>query len=529
MLNTNKFILGILTVLLAISFASAVQFNVGNVSSSIEQGSSKSFSFLINNSGQDNVSSSLIVRGNTTGLTISGLPSALNISNGSTSTVSFSISAASNTAFDFIRNFNLEYNGSSLPVYINVTQSNENKIIAELCGNDYTSSNISIGDVDDGNNFDDDWRIADNIELTISDIKNNADDDYKFDVSVYFYKGAVDSSSDVAVDTDELELDNLKINEGKREDAVFNFKVDGKADGNYDLWVKVDNKETGCYAKKIKSSVSIDQESGEYPIITDVTRLSSESLSCGDSVDLEVEVTNIGDKDSDLAKVVLVNKELGLNMYKEINGLDYGDSEVVLFSFIVPANAVQKVHLLDLYTEFDYDDNKDVYDETSDSDYDYTYKLNLVGSNCIDPTRPTLTAKLDNDAIAGKPMNITVSIKNNGASSMAVMLSAQDYDSWSKLESINPSTLLIAKGETKNIVLTLVPTKDGAQAFKVNLLYDGKTLSQDIAVSVSSKKGFLSSVFTQANSTTYLIVGIIILVVLIAIVLVVKLILSRRA
>jgi hypothetical protein len=112
---------------------------------------------------------------------------------------------------------------------------------------------------------------------------------------------------------------------------------------------------------------------------------------------------------------------------------------------------------------------------------------------------------------------------------MAVMLSAQDYDSWSKLESINPSTLLIAKGETKNIVLTLVPTKDGAQAFKVNLLYDGKTLSQDIAVSVSSKKGFLSSVFTQANSTTYLIVGIIILVVLIAIVLVVKLILSRRA
>lgn len=398
-----------------------------------------------------------------------------------------------------------------------------------ICSGDYSNTNITFEDVDDEEKGNEDawaWRPLDEIELTVNNIENKVDKDVKFDISLLFYKDDVKvSDSKIADDEDSLTIDNLKINGEDSEDASFTFKVSGDVkEGNYDAYVKVKGS-TGCYVRKISEQITVEQDSNNV-IVNDVE--GPVSSGCGESVDLSVDVSNIGSEDEDQVKVLLYNRDLGLSLYKEIENLDSGDSATVLFSFVVPQNAQEKLHRLVFSTEFEYDDDDEEYDSESDSEDDYTYSLNLLG-NCVDPTKPTVTAKLNSTAVVGEDLVVEVTLKNNGNTSISAIIAPEEYDSWAEFVKVDPATVSVGRLESKKVYITFTPTEAGQQTFNLNVIYNGKSIDQPVTLTVDKNTSFIDTMYEQLGKTgTYLVIAITLLVVLILLVLVVRLILSRN-
>ncbi len=528
MVKQSSFMLAFFVIaLLAISFASANLeiINTSSIQQTVTQGQTAEFKFKVNNTDP---SESLFVSFSniTTGDVKVSIPISQLISN-----LSGELSVKVDTTY-----WTTEGNGYQIKLtasnessisdditfYLTVTESIEKTI----CGLKYAPNNISFDDIEDneaGNDNEWEWMPSNKISLTINNIENKVDDDEKFDISLLFYKGTTKiSGSKIASNDDNLKIDNLKIKGEDDENANFEFNVASDAkEEDYDMYVKVEGK-YGCYVEKLGEQVSISTEDGDYSIVSDV--IGPVSTSCGENVDLTVTVLNIGDDDAERVKVILYNKELGVNMFKEIDNLDKGDEAITSFSFTVPQNAVEKNYKFSLYTQFDYDDRKDNYGEYSDNEYDYIYVLSLSG-NCIDPTKPLITAKLDSSAMVGEDLVISVTFKNNGNTSVSAIIAPEDFESWAGLVSVEPATITVGRAESKTVYITFKPTKEGTQTFNLNAIYNGKSMDQPVTLSIEANPSLMNSLKEQLGSTgAYLALGIAILIALIVLVIIIKLV-----
>lgn len=529
MVKQSSFMLAFFAIaLLAISFASAnlVLTNTSATSVNVEQGNSVSVTFNVRNTNDIPVLVSF-TNSTASGIT-SSIPATITVANNTTSnslTVTFYTSLTTTSVGE--RSITLtaagnDSNSSTLSFNVNVTKS----ILYEICGAKYAPQNISFGDVEDNEAENDnewEWMPSNKISITVNDVENKVDDDEKFDIYLLFYQGTTRvSGSKIASDDDNLDNKDLKIDAEDEENAEFEFDVANDADSeNYDMYVKVDGK-YGCYVEKI-TSVSIDTEDGDYSIVSNVNGPTSSS--CAETVDLTATVSNIGDEDAERVKVILYNKELGINLFKEIDNLDQGDESIASFSFVVPQNAVEKSYKLLLYTEFSYDEDDNEYGEESDSEYDYTYTLGLSG-NCADPTKPTVTAKLNSTAVVGEELVVAVTFKNNANTSVSAILAPEDFESWAELVSVTPSTITVGRAEAKTVYMTFKPSKEGAQTFNLNAIYNGKSMDLPVTLAIEANTGLMSYLKEQLGSTgAYLALGIAVLIALILLVLVIKLIL----
>jgi hypothetical protein len=529
MVNQSRFMLAFFAIaLLAISFASAdlILTNTSATTATVEQGNSISFNLKINNTDALETITGLILvnSGDFIPISFTKTDAVNNTTKDTSFTVNTNLSTTPGVYTLAIKVSNGTNSSNSLSYQVNVTKS----ILAEICGAKYAPQNITFGEIEDdedGNDNEWEWMPSDKISITINNIENRVDDDEKFDISLLFYKGNTKvSGSKIASDDDDLKIDDLKIDGDDEEDATFKFTVASDADEeNYDMYVKVEGK-YGCYVEKLNDQISIDTEDGDYSIVSNVNGPTSSG--CGETVDLAVTVSNIGDDDADRVKVILYNKDLGVNMFKEIEDLDRGDEAVAYFSFVVPQNAVERNYKFSLYTEFDYDDDDDSYDEESDSEYDYSYTLSLSG-NCVDPTKPTLTAKLNSSAIVGENLVVAVTFKNNGNTSVSAILAPEEYESWAELVSIEPATISVGRAESKTVLMTFKPAKAGQQTFNINAIYSGKSIDQPVTVSIEANPGVINYLKEQLGKTgAYLLIGIIVLVALIVLILIIKLIVT---
>lgn len=531
MVNQSRFVLAFFVIaLLAVSLASANLeiLNTSNIHQTITQGQAAEFKFKVNNT---NPSDSLYVSFSnvTTGDIKVSIPIAQVINNlsGELSVkvdTSYWTTVGSGYAIKLIAS-----NGSSLSdditFYLTVIESVEHMI----CGAKYAPENISLGEIEDnedGNENEWEWMPSDKISITVNNIDNKVDDDDKFDISLLFYNGNTKvSGSKIASDDDNLKIDNLKIDGLDDDDATFEFSVASDADEeDYDMYAKVEGK-YGCYVEKLNDKISIDTEDGDYSIVSNVN--GPVSSNCGETIDLAVTVSNIGDDDADQVKVILYNKELGINTFKEIENLDKGDEAMAYFSFTAPQNAVERSYKFSLYTEFDYDEDDNEYGEYSDDEYDYTYTLSLSG-NCVDPTKPLITAKLDSTAVVGEDLVVAVTFKNNGNTSVSAIVAPEDYESWAELLS-EPETITVGRAESKTVYITFKPTEAGQNTFNINAIYNGKSIDQPVTLTVSENTSLLNKMYSQFGKTgTYLLLGIAVLIILILLVLLIKVIFSRK-
>jgi uncharacterized membrane protein len=257
-------------------------------------------------------------------------------------------------------------------------------------------------------------------------------------------------------------------------------------------------------------------------------------------VQVSAEVFNIGDEDyEDQVRVTLFNKELGINLEQTIRqDFDQGDSDTVDFEFEIPANAVKRTYILEFRTYYDYDTDDENYNLISDKKF--TQPLTIEG-NCevaIPASSIKITAKLSSDtpdAIAGEQVIIIAKLENTGESTDLYTISVSGNTAWSSLSQIDPESVIISAGESKEVEITLVldTAAEGDKEFTIKATKDGKTTEQKVALSITKKStsGITGSAITdhiKANGFIYIIV-LINLILIIAIILVIRRMLSPKS
>ncbi len=543
MMNQNKFMIGIFALLLVVSFASANLLVSSNpIILNATSSSTNSTTFIITNNDS----------ANWTGLTITSLIGGLSVSPGYSVTLSnntsqtITLTAAGFTS-NTSANLNITYNNGSsqsqlVPVNIKIIST---AAATNFCDFGNVGSNLSITDFNINNNGEGDdteWNLLDDLEIEV-EVSNNGDNKISdVQVEIAIFSGNTDVTDDFDIEDTKMDLGSIKDDDEEVATFVINKIPADMEEGDYTVKVKTYVKgDENVQCKQDSESIQVTNPFGEGVIVFSGALDNLVEASAGQSVEeVSFDAINLGSSKEDEVLVTIYNKELGIDQTYHLSDLKSGDSEAVYFPLIeIPSNAVSKTYNIQVETYFDYDDgdvtetssyDQNSYDDLEEDYNTFSFSIKVAGANPSDVTKPTLAARLTSDSQVGKEMTVEVSVKNNAPSQISTIITANNYDSWAELSSINSSVLTLATAETKTATLTFVPNKAGQQTFELTLVYNGKTMTQPVTVTVAEKSSALSSIFgsSSKNMSTYLITGIIILVVLIVVVLVLKAILSKK-
>lgn len=390
--------------------------------------------------------------------------------------------------------------------------------------------------IDNFDGDDDEWAPLDEIEIEV-ELENDGDEEIE-DVTVELF--IFDENEDVTdeFDFDDEEIDFGDIDEDDEETDFFKINEvpadEDLPEGSYTLYIK-------AYAEDAESNQCIITEEpfdikklDDQAIIAHNFLDSGVEANAGDTVEATATIVNVGEEDEERVLVRFFNRELGIDQVELIRNLDVGDKEDLTLDFEIPSNAEEKTYNIDIVTYYDYDDGDVLdtlsYDENSfdDLDEDFFIPLKVLEST---PQTPQITANLISDAKVGNDLVVQVSITNRGSSPNTVV-SVEGVESWGELVDIAPVILQIPEGETKQSTITINPTKEGTQSFDIVVSYDGEETTQPVSVTISEPEasGLLTGAFAGVGTAVLaLIVGIGVLLILIIIVLAVKLARTPRA
>ncbi len=419
---------------------------------------------------------------------------------------------------------------------------------------------VKIKNKGDGTDSDDNkWFPLDIIKVEVElENDNNYDiDDIIFELGL-FKKGSdtniIDEMFWISEDDEEFEAGDIEES-GESDDELehtFEFRINPEEveDGKYYLKIKAyedGNEEVVCidHSADLSDSdfgdseyyaeidIELEDENDGRAVVVDVYELDLPiEAPCDAEVTLDVDVWNIGDTDQEQVKINLYNEELNIDEdYVIRDDLDQGEEDKIEFSFIIPKDAEEKQYTLEFRTYYDYDDKKDRYKEASET---FDAYLKVKGNCVIELPEPQITAELDSEtpeAIAGKQVIIKATIKNTGEEATTYLISIFGHSSWSSLSAIDPQTLTLDAGESKDVSIYLDVDDDaeGDKEFTIKATYGEQITEQRIELSVGkgvSLTGAAVGEHIKENWFIYVIV-VINIILIIAIIAVVKSMVGR--
>jgi len=405
---------------------------------------------------------------------------------------------------------------------------------------------LEITDVDisnEGEGDKDEWGLMDEITIEVK-VENTHDTDkikeIFVELALYDSEGK-NVADDLVYDTsDEEKFDLGNLADGDEETATFTFRVPADfTDGTYRLAVKSYSDDLGernaCAdlyddydEENFYQEINIERESDEGKFIAfDNIAITPTDATCGDEVTIDLTAFNIGDEEQDQVKIILVNKELGINLDTEIKkDMAEGDDEKVSFTFIVPANTADKTYNLELDAEYDYSNG--IYRETLDEVVKVPFKV--IGCSAVQTTGKVVSinnAILDSEAIAGKAMTVKATIENLDLTSpQSYVIDASGYESWATLDSISERILTVSAGSTNQVTFTFTIDKsaEGTKEFTVYVTppQGGEVETRTVQVNIEP-----ASAFGLGGNSLIWVIGIVNLV-LVILIIVVAVRLSRR-
>lgn len=407
------------------------------------------------------------------------------------------------------------------------------------------NGNLSIVNVDwtnNGEGEDNNWELLDEVEVEVEVANNNNDDDIDVIAEIGLFDSSGKNIADDLIFLENSDSDNeeieININDDDEETVTWNFKVPADVDkGNYKLAVKAYSDDSGeskdCRDSSTDlggvffQSINIEEASDEGRfVIVDEIEMDSQ-ITCGQTVTGQFKVFNVGEEDQDRVKIIIQNKDLGIEMIKEITSdLDRGDDQTLDFSFKVPTNTANGNYPLEFITQYDY--RNGVYREESEDSFDAFFEVlgcsQNLGTGSTGLTNVGIDAKLGSDAKAGEELIIIATISNTGTEDATYSISARGYSSWADLKEISESTISVDAKESKEVRFTLIVNEDasGANSFDIQVARDGKVQIQEVEIKLSSKK----SIFEFGNSLIWVVGAVNLILIILIIIVAVRM--SRR-
>lgn len=361
----------------------------------------------------------------------------------------------------------------------------------EDTSNKHIKTQIKGIEVIKGFGEDEEWYPYDEVEVEIRVENRNSKDDID-DIKIEW--GIFDKDSGKwVIDVDDEKKFNLK--DGDKETKIISFKVDdldidfedlGK---NLVFYARATGEDDGS-AEDVCSSDSknINIITKDTFVILDNIEF-SETISCGNKLQITADVWNIGDDDQDDVYVKIYNKELGIDQKIEIGDIDAFEDEKLTFEFEIPKDAEEKWYELKLRV---YDDDNDIYENDNDDEAEFSVPLKIEGSCSIVPS-VLVSPSLESEAKAGQDLIVKITITNTGDKLATYTLNAKDYTEWSTLVNIEPSTIILSAGSSKDVLVTFNVNKDalGDKSFNIEILSEGESIiKQPVLVTIEEKKGF---------------------------------------
>jgi uncharacterized membrane protein len=420
--------------------------------------------------------------------------------------------------------------------------------ISSFCKDGPVGTDLEISKVDinnNGNGKDDEWEPLDEIEIEVQ-VENNGNvdvDDVILELGFFDNSGKNNVDDFDFDDTDEEEIELGDINDGKEEEYTFTLIVPPDfEDGNYKLALKAYGDKLGesveCtdfsddLSNDFYEAISVDRvsDSERFVVVDDI--ILQEQATCGEAVSGSFTLFNIGDEDQERVLITMKSNELQIDQEFELTkDLDQGDDEDFSFTFVVPDDAVNKLHTLNFRTFYDY--NRGSYREQSEETF-FGF-LNVVGCGVPPggPTGPTgagnvlISASLDSDAVAGEELVISATLTNLGTSAATFTVDAKAFQTWAELDSISPRVLNLAPGESRSTTLRFNVDEDveGSQSFVIETESNGNIDVQEVEVNIKGKENTNSGItgfagFDLGNNNLIWVIAVVNIILIILIILV---------
>lgn len=389
---------------------------------------------------------------------------------------------------------------------------------------------VDIGDITvlQGFGEDEEWLLFDEVEVEFK-VENNGDFDLD-DITVE-WAIANDALTDFAIDFDEV--DEVSIKDGDEETLVVSFFVDDddldmdleELSGlDYNLVFRavgtIDDPDQGSLDGTLTCAadfraISVQEES-DFVILTDLNV--PETVTCGQNVQITGNVLNLGDSQQDEVKVEVYDKNKAfIDELFQVGDIDEFDNTELSFSLAVPKNADVGAHTLVFRV---LDENSDVYENDFDEDPSEVFVPFTISGGCVPEV--TVTASTVSGSQEGKKLVVKTTITNSGDSQAVYALSVSGSDSWASSASVDQSSLVLAAGESKDVLVTFDVGSDseGSQTFSLDLVSEGQVTSQPVTVSISPSGLFGITGNSVLGGPAVVGLGILVLILIIAIIVV---------
>ncbi|MEM3113447.1 MAG: putative S-layer protein [Candidatus Pacearchaeota archaeon] len=354
----------------------------------------------------------------------------------------------------------------------------------------------------EGYGEDDEWYLLDKIEVEV-EVKNTGNDDID-DVVVEW--GLYNKRTGEFVFDDEEKSFNLR--DGARKTVTFGFDVnpndfdESDREDDFVFYVKAFSDDVGENVECASDSENIKLIRDSHFVVLSDIELPNEAQ-CGEIVQGRARAWNIGDDDEENIYLTITNSNLGLNKRMEIGDLDVLEDKLLSFDFLIPSSAKSGSYPV-LFRVYNEDD--EIYENDNDEQSVLTKTITLKG-NCAGDTADnivSISAVLESDAVAGKDLNVKATLRNRGTSETTYQIIVTNYDSWASLKSVEPRSVNISPGASKDVSIVLLPNSDssGSKEFTIQAVYDGKITEQRVGVNLepSSSRVFSFTGFAIAEN-----------------------------
>src|SRR3989344_51796 len=448
-------------------------------------------------------------------LTFSSIPATL--TPGSTDQITATASIANNVDID-------TYSGT---VTITSAASSANfslevRVQPEVCEDGVVGNlDLTIEDPDNGDEF----APGETIELDVS-VENNDNDELDVIVTAFLYN--INEDDNIV----EEDSETIEISDGDEEsftlDLVLPLNGNLNDEDEYKIFIK--SYEDGDEDQNCdEDSIDIDIEREKHDTRVDDFTLSPSIVSCGDVVEAEIDIVNIGSSNEDDVYVELKNSELELSEKSEEFDLDNGNDKdndaTQRMTFTVPQDASEKTYQIEAIVYYDDGDEK-------------TSKFaTLSVEDCGAAEEPeeqdsTELPKADIEVLSSSieakdnSFSVPVKITNNEASQETYTVDMSNIADWA--EPVSAKTLTLNAAQSSTLYFYVKANKDtyGKQSATISVKDQaGKTLTtQTLALDLGEKpsepvetstfdtlKGYFSS--NGSSSTVFWIVLDVVLVI----------------
>ena len=329
---------------------------------------------------------------------------------------------------------------------------------------------LDINEPDSGDDFYPQVIIP--VDVTVD---NRNDDDRDVVITADLF----DATDDEFLD-EEVEVTG-SVDSNSNDDFSLELVVptDVKDTHDYRLYVKVF--EDGEEEKQCRErNVAIDIKKETHSVIVDKVSL-PDTVNCGEVVDGSITLINIGKRDED-AKVKVTNPELKISEERTIN-IDSGDKRTLSIPIKIPEAAAEKNYTLSIQTLFN------LVSSTYEQSKTKTIGLAVQGNCGAAEANTVISLEVLSQPYINERFGIKVQVFNIGKEKAAYKITADNYQSWARLDLIEPVTLTIEPGRSDSAIAYLTPTTElqGDRRITIKAISGDKTIEESATVNVKEK------------------------------------------